>query len=186
MNRMKTYAWLVCLALAPLAHAKKAVLPDACGDNKVQFEVKAVDDHAQPLTPDAGKSLLVFVEENKVFGANATIRLGVDGAWVGATHGAQYFLVQLAPGEHHLCASMQNKIFGMGNQEHYVGVETINAEAGKVYYYGAVVGSEVTGVSGNSTSVNSTNTLTVQYSLLSEDEGKYRVKAGKLAQAKAK
>jgi hypothetical protein len=180
MSKSRLCAALLCLALAPLVHAK-TVLPDSCGDDKVQFDVKGVDDHSQPLTPEAGKALLVFVEENTEWDTLATIRLGVDGTWVGATHGSQYFLVQLTPGEHHLCASMQHKL-GMGSPEHYVGMETLNAEAGKVYYYGAVVGMKVAGVYGGSGgTVNSSKKVTVQYSLMTEDEGKYRVKAGKLA-----
>lgn len=182
MNRSRVYGVLLCLALAPLVHAK-TVLPDSCGDDKVHFDVKATNDHSQPLTPEAGKALLVFVEENTQWGTNATIRFGVDGAWVGATHGSQYFLVPLTPGEHHVCASMQYKL-GMGSPEHFVGFETLNAEAGKVYYYGALVGVQMTGVYGNGNSVGSSNKVTVQYRFLKDEEGQYRVKAGKLASAK--
>jgi hypothetical protein len=202
MNRIKICAWFVCLALAPLAHARKTVLPDACGDPKVEFQVKAVDDHSQPLTPDAGKALLVFVEENKDWGSNVTIRYGLDGVWVGATHGSQYFLVPLTLGEHHLCASMQGKL-GMGSPEHYVGTESLTAEAGKVYFYGAVVAIVGSGGSAGSTVVvpapagsmgaptivntgggGGNRMITVSYGFLKEDDGKYRVKAGKMAVAK--
>ena len=184
---MKLCGLLLCLLVTPLAYASKTVLPDACGNNDVKFDVKAIDDHTQPLTPDDGKALLVFVEENTALGTDATIRYGLDGKWAGATHGSQYFLVQVAPGEHHICASMQAK-FGMGSPEHYVGTASVTAEAGKVYYYGAVVGVQATGsgtafVNGSMATVQQNKKVAVQYSLMSEDDGKYRVKAGKLAQA---
>lgn len=183
MNRFRFCSLFVFVALSPLLHAK-TVLPDGCGGDSVHFDVKAVNDHSQPLTPDAGKALLVFVEENTDSGTDATIRFGVDGEWAGATHGSQYFLVQLTPGEHKICAAMQHKL-GMGSPEHFVGFETLNAEAGKVYYYGAVVGLELTGVRGGygGFGVQGTRKVTVQYSFMKEEEGEYRVKAGKLAKA---
>ena len=36
-----------------------------------------------------------------------TTRAGLDGQWVGATHGNSFFYFSVDPGEHHLCASRQ-------------------------------------------------------------------------------
>ena len=43
--------------------------------------------------------------------------VGVDGVWVGPTHGDSYLYFAVAPGEHHLCASWQSAvILGAGHQ----------------------------------------------------------------------
>jgi hypothetical protein len=195
MNTTKICAILVCLALSPLAQAKKTVLPDACGDDKEEFHVTAVDDHAQALKADEGKALLVIVEEGQSNHFDLTTRYGIDGSWVGATHGSSYFLVQVAAGEHHLCASPQ-KHFGFTEsmREHLVTMPSFTAEAGKIYFFG---GKESTiGTPGQSVYVpapagstapgqyahtGGSATLAVSYGFLNDDEGKYRVKIGKLA-----
>ena len=199
MNRIKLYAWIVCLALTPLARGK-TVLPDACGDDKVQFEVKGVSDHSQALTPDAGKALIVFTEEALSNHSDLTTRYGIDGAWVGATHGNSYFLVQLAPGEHHLCAAPQGH-FGItgGQREHLIGVTSFTAEAGRVYFLGGKESSTgspgqtmyvppAAGSNGPGSYAHSpgNQSIHIDYYFLSDDEGRFRVKAGKLAVAQAK
>jgi hypothetical protein len=200
MNRTKICAGLVCLALAPLAHAKKTILPDACGDDKAEFHVNLVDDHPQELKAQEGKALLVVVEEGTSNHFDLTTRYGIDGTWVGATHGSAYFLVPLAPGEHHLCASPQ-KHFGFTEsmREHLVSMTSFTAEAGKVYFFGGK--ESTTGTQGHTVYVappagsagpgqyahtGGSQTLEVDYGFLSDDEGRYRVKVGKLATWKSK
>jgi hypothetical protein len=192
---------LLCASLLPAVQAKaKTILPDACGDDNVQFEVKTVDDHSQALKPADGKALLVIVEEGLSNHFDLTTRYGLDGQWVGATHGNSYFLLEVTPGEHHLCGAPQ-KHFGItgGAREHMVGVVAFTAEAGKVYFFGSRESSS--GSPGQSVYVapapGSTGTghyahsggsqqLNVAYGFLPEDDGKYRVKAGKLATWKSK
>jgi hypothetical protein len=195
MRNIQIYAGLVCLALAPLAHGKKIVLPDACGDDAAEFHVNFAGDHAPELKPQEGKALLVVVEEGESKHFDLTTRYGVDGTWVGATHGSSYFLVELTPGEHHLCAAPQKHMgFNETMREHLVAMTSFTAEAGKVYFFG---GKESTvGTPGQSvyvppppgssappqyTHTAGSATLAVSYGFLSDDEGKYRVKAGKLA-----
>lgn len=196
---MKYAIAVLCLALAPIAGAK-TVLPDACGDDKVQFEVRGVDDHSQPLTPDAGKALVVFTEEGLSNHVDFTTRYGIDGTWAGATHGNSYFLVQVTPGQHHLCAAPQGH-FGItgGQREHLIGATSFTAEAGKVYFFGSKESS--TGTPGQTTyvppaagstgpgqyaSTSGSQSIHIDYYFLSDDEGRFRVKAGKLAVAKTK
>jgi hypothetical protein len=195
MNRMMIFVLLMCLALTPSARAKKNVLPDACGDDKAEFHVSVVDDHTQELKAQEGKALLVIVEEGESNHFDLTTRYGIDGTWVGATHGSSYFLVQLAPGEHHLCVSPQ-KHFGFTGtmREHLISMTPFTAEAGKVYFFGGK--ESATGTPGQSVYVPpaagssapgqyahtaGSATLVVDYGFMSEDEGKYRVKVGKLA-----
>lgn len=200
MNRAKICAGLVCLALVPLAHAKKTILPDACGDDKTEFHVNLADDHTQELKAPEGKALLVVVEEGQSNHFDLTTRYGIDGAWVGATHGSSWFLVPLAPGDHHLCASPQKHFnFTESMREHLVSMTSFTVEAGKVYFFGGK--ESTTGTPGRSVYVapqpgslgpgryaqsGGSATLEVDYGFLNDDEGRYRVKVGKLATWKSK
>jgi hypothetical protein len=47
----------------------------------------------------------------------------VDGKWIGANKGNNYFFVQLDPGEHYICSKAENR-----------SILTITVEAGKTYY----------------------------------------------------
>jgi hypothetical protein len=83
--------------------------------------------------------------------------------------------VTVNPGVHHLCASWQSALGGI---EKNVDVASFTAEPGKVYYFAANV--KVIPIGDNN--------ATYDFSLtqLNDDEGKYRVKAWKLASSKPK
>ena len=160
----------VGVSLALGLQARCTTLPDACGDNKTQFDVKTLKNQPAPAPPAAGKAQIVFVEEENQWVApftNATVRFGMDGAWVGANEGNSYFTIDVAPGTHHLCASWQ----GTKN----LGLAPITAEPGKVYYFAANVKVIPTG--------ENTATYDFDLSQLDDDAGQYRVKAWKLATA---
>ncbi|MFZ0773026.1 MAG: hypothetical protein WCA49_22570 [Candidatus Sulfotelmatobacter sp.] len=105
-----------------------------CGDPKAKFDVKT--EHGQhSAQPEAGKALLYFIEDDSNFWSNPkpTTRMGIDGEWVGATHGSSYFYVPVDPGVHHLCASWQTTVvLGRG---HMTSAAHFAAEAGSVYYF---------------------------------------------------
>ncbi len=111
-----------------------AVAP-GCGQSNGQFDVKT-DKHQHPMTrPEGGKALVYFIEDDTKFLSrpNPTTRVGVDGVWVGATHGDSYLYFAVAPGEHHLCASWQSAvILGAGHQG---AAAHFRAEDGGVYYF---------------------------------------------------
>jgi hypothetical protein len=180
------FSLLLCASLFSAVQARaKTILPDACGDDKIQFDVKTEKDQPPPAPPADGQAQIVFVEEqNARAGFHlVTVRYGVDGNWVGANYGDSYFVANVAPGVHHLCVNAQ------GDRK-AVGVTSFTAEAGKVYYYEASTtvtrsgGGMVTtnGPNGPSTGMapGSVNKF-FQFTQLSEDEGKYRIKAWKLA-----
>jgi hypothetical protein len=187
----KTIALLVSAFLSPLTCAAKTVLPDACGDPNVKFDVKVEKDQPQPDGPAQGKAQVILIEDqNKRFKSFelATVRFGLDGNWVGANYGESYFAVSIDPGVHHLCASWEGNKRG-------VGATSFTAEAGKTYYFAAEIavttsGGTVYAPSGapggppmmGASSVSSSFALTE----LSDDEGKYRVKAWKLSNSRAK
>jgi len=184
-------ALLLCAALFPAMQARaKTILPDACGDDGVKFDVSTLKDQPAPAPPPAGSAQIVFVEEQNARASfhMVTVRYGVDGNWAGANYGDSYFVLNVTPGTHHLCVNAQG-------DKKAVGVTSFTAEAGKVYYYEASTtvtrsgGGTVTthGPGGPSTGVapGSVNKF-FQFTQLSEDEGRYRIKAWKLATWKSK
>ena len=54
----------------------------------------------------------------------------MDGAWAGADHSNSYFAVSAAPGEHHLCATLQSSLV-----DDRFEFAHFTAEAGKVYFF---------------------------------------------------
>jgi len=54
----------------------------------------------------------------------------MDGAWVGANHGNSYFSVSVAPGEHHVCVTLQSSLVAQR-----VELAHFTAEADRVYYF---------------------------------------------------
>jgi len=178
MVAMKSRLVLVLLSasLASAACAHATILPDACGDDSVKFDVKTEKNKTPPVPPEAGKAQIVFIEnENSMVGLGmyATVRYGMDGTWVGANHSNSYFTVPVNPGVHHLCVSWQSA----GPFKKAIDMASFTAEPGKVYYYSADV--DVSrGHDGTS--------IDFSLSQMDEDEGKYRIKAWKLATWKTK
>jgi hypothetical protein len=121
----------ILLGLAVQAWA----LPDSCGREDQKLKVKTELTSAQPPGPDSGKAQIVFLETVHADGmvlSEVEARLGIDGAWVGATKGDSYFVFSVAPGTHHLCANWQADF---SSEWERTSVAPLEAEAGKVYYY---------------------------------------------------
>ncbi len=102
---------LTPLALPVLAQdqAGAARAAAGCGADKVQFEVTTDKKVHTEGKAEAGKALVYFFEDerrdpNQRLG-NVTIRVGLDGKWVGANHGKSYFFFSIEPGAHALCAN---------------------------------------------------------------------------------
>ena len=171
-------ALFLCLPLVIALQARATVLPDACGDDKMKFDVSEKGHQPPPAPPAAGKAQIVFVEnENRMIGPfmTATVRFGLDGAWAGANNNNSYFAVDVTPGVHHLCANWQS---ALPTIKKFVDVASFTAEPGKVYYFAANVKVIPTG----------DNEATYDFSLspLDDDAGQYRLKAWKLATATPK
>ena len=114
---------------------RRTRIAPGCGPDEVKFEVKTEENPHPVGLPDAGKALVYFVQDESEFNTvfKPTTRYGVDGGWVGATHGSSFFYLSVDPGEHHLCASWQaGVVFGHG---HKVAVAHLTAEVGGVYYF---------------------------------------------------
>ena len=107
-----------------------------CGASAVKFSVKT-EKGRHPAQPEAGKALVYFIENDSNFVSfpKPTTRAGLDGKWVGATHGNSYLYFSVDPGVHHLCASWQTAvILGKG---HMTAAAHFTADAGGVYYFEA-------------------------------------------------
>jgi len=111
--KLSLRAFFLCASLACAGQAWAATLPDSCGADNVKFDVKTEKHQAAPAGPAEGKAQIVFIEnERQMIGAGmyATVRFGMDGAWVGANYGDSYFALTVDPGVHHLCASWQSSL----------------------------------------------------------------------------
>ncbi|MGC1372289.1 MAG: DUF2846 domain-containing protein [Candidatus Sulfotelmatobacter sp.] len=124
---------LVMLFFAASAFAQDLpALTAACGRDNVSFKVK-LDQSAHTVSqPDPGKARVYFISDagtNMTVGY-PTVKLAMDGAWVGANHGNSYFSASVEPGEHHICVELQSSLVAPR-----VELAHFTAEAGKVYYY---------------------------------------------------
>jgi hypothetical protein len=124
-------AFLLCAAPAfAQDQAAAARAAAGCGPAETQFDVK-VDATQHPTgTPEEGKALVYFFED---WDLGPTMRVGLDGSWVGATYNKSYFSLSVAPGEHAVCTEWQSGTFKKTAQR--VGeAKTFTFEAGKVYF----------------------------------------------------
>jgi hypothetical protein len=129
------------LAQDQVAAARAAA---GCGPDKVRFDVTTDKKQHPEAKAEAGKAAVyVFEEERRDpnelrFGIadTATIRIGVDGQWVGADHGKSYFFFSVDPGSHDLCANWQSSLKSLSK---LASAASLTAEAGKVYCFRAIV-----------------------------------------------
>ncbi len=101
-----------------------------CGPSEKYFDVKA-DKKQHPVAPaDADKALIYVFEDIE---RGPTMRVGLDGAWVGANKGKSYFFFSVDPGDHQVCTNWQSGTF-KETSKRIGSAMTLKAEAGKVYY----------------------------------------------------
>src|ERR1700722_19908872 len=116
---MRAAIILLCLSVPafaqqtlPLRHQPlpQVPLPPTCGPAAQSFNVR-LDDAGHSLIPtESGKAMVYFIHDDGsgVGGGSPTMRYAVDGSWAGANQGESWFAVVVAPGEHHLCATLQS------------------------------------------------------------------------------
>ena len=108
-----------------------------CGPVDQKLDVKT-DKKDHPVgNVDGGKAIIYFLQDDRQFLSRPrpTVRLGIDGQWVGATHADSYFHVAVDSGVHHLCADWQASV-GIGMRRQLAALH-FTAEPGKVYYFRA-------------------------------------------------
>jgi len=101
-----------------------------CGPSEAQFDVKT-DKKQHPVAPaDSGKALVYVFEDIE---RGPTMRIGVDGTWIGANKGKSYFFFSLDAGDHQVCTNWQSGTF-KETAKRIGSAMTLKAEAGRVYY----------------------------------------------------
>jgi len=151
------------LAISALAQDSEAP-QGACGAKEVRFDATTASGNQPALQP--GKAL-VYVSEvfKKAPGelGNPTIRVGLDGIWMGATRANSYIVFSVDPGEHHLCTNWQSRWKRLSREAAFSG---FTAEEGKTYYFRVRIGYETVGTA---------TTMTLDLDPVNADEGKYLV-----------
>jgi len=119
------------------AQGPSAASPSACGTESISFDVKTEKSQLGPAQPDPAKALVYFIQDDGPWGnhQSATLRIGLDGEWVGAYKHNSYFFVLVEPGEHHVCVNAQRYLYHSGYQSGLVALAHFTAEQGKVYYF---------------------------------------------------
>lgn len=138
MRAAVTFLFLF-LFLASSAFAQSqpgsAPLASSCGPSETKFDVKLDKTQHSLSQPEPGKAVVYVIE---VFErppgelGMPTIRVGLDGAWVGANKGSSYLSLFVDPGEHHLCTNWQSMLKRLSDQH---SLTSFTAEAGKAYFF---------------------------------------------------
>jgi len=134
MNRRWCVLWLAgCLGALPVVaqdDAAAARTAAGCGPSGVMFDVQTTDTKHPVGQPERGKALVYFLVD---FITAPTMRVGVDGNWVGANDKKSYFFFQVEPGEHNICTEWQSGTFKKSSER--VGEAMhLTTEVGKTYY----------------------------------------------------
>jgi hypothetical protein len=175
---MKALPIVIFLALPVLAQNPTTSLPaqSACGPMNTQFQIKLGDNHQPEAQLEADKAVIYVVEDQKFKAIrDVTVRVGVDGAWVGATRGDSYLSVSLDPGDHHLCVDWTSDWLSNGRMISLFG---FTAEPGKVYYFRARTTGGVGSLEGRN---GQGDTASLDLDLVNVDEGKLLVTNAQLS-----
>jgi len=129
---MRFIGLLMLFAASASAQAPPVASPAACGHENVSFKVKLDESQHTLAQPDPGQARVYFVHDagTSITLGYPTVKLAMDGAWVGANHGNSCFSVSVEPGEHHVCVTLQSSLVAQR-----VELAHFTAEAEKVYYY---------------------------------------------------
>jgi len=171
--------FLFCMLFFLGNNLRAATLPDGCGDDRAHFDVKTEKDAPAPAPPQAGKARIVFIGRIVAPGCLGcgvfSPRIGVDGSWVGATKGDSYFVLDVDPGVHHVCADWKSLSAARGRN---VGVATLTAEPGQVYFFQIKI-TAATEAPSDPPTVRTEWVLDLKQ--LSDDKGSSRMKTSALA-----
>jgi len=123
----------ILMAVLPAAaqdDAAAARTAAGCGPSGEMFNVQTTDQKHPVGQMEQGKALVYFFVD---FITAPTMRVGVDGNWVGANDGKSYFFFPVDPGEHNVCAEWQSGTFKKSSERVGEAIHLM-AEAGKTYY----------------------------------------------------
>ena len=111
-----------------------------CGANDVEFNFKTDKNQHPTAQVEPGKAMVYIFNSVRTSASinlgTVTVRVGVDGSWVGANHGDSYFYFAVDPGDHRICAQWQSSF---GRFSKLASAASLSAEPGQVYYFRAIV-----------------------------------------------
>jgi hypothetical protein len=140
---MRSIAGYLCvlLMLIVMPGASGAKLPASCGPRHSSVHVIKKSGGKLPGVA-AGDARLVFVQDQGFCYGCSAMQIGVDGKWVGMNQGKSWFAVTVPPGEQHVCAWMKARVmaFGFVGTDHRVALASVDAKAGKTYYFETRIG----------------------------------------------
>ncbi len=126
---------LLALPLPAQTIPEPAPPSSPCGPANVKFEVKLDRSEHFLSQPEPEKALVYVIE---VFQrppgewGTPTIRVGLNGKWVGANRGTSYLSFSADAGENHFCTNWQSVWKQLSNQH---SLTSFVAEAGKTYFF---------------------------------------------------
>jgi len=130
---MKPLLLALLLGCPAFAQSQASSALAGCGPGGVSFQVKTDKKQHPMISPGPGKALVYFIQDDSRFQSvpKPTTKVGLDGQWVGATHGNSYFYFLVDPGDHNLCTDWQSlTIVGGGRKSAAI---HFTAEPGKTY-----------------------------------------------------
>lgn len=140
----------------------------SCGPSEQDFDVKLDKTSHAVNQPQPGKALVYVIEvfqvPRKFFSGSPTIRIGLDGSWMGANRGNSYLSFSVTPGEHHLCGYWQSSLLDTSGQHSLAG---FFAEADKTYFFRVQTHGEFDSAE--------PETWSIDLQPIDADEGKYLV-----------
>ena len=125
----------ILLSQSPAQKPAQPVDANSCGPETAEYTVDRDDSQPAPTDPEPGKALVFVVDDYKGALEAAgipTIRIGLDGNWVGANRGKSYIYFSVDPGEHRLCAAGERTDKALANQRTQA---HFTAEPGRLYYF---------------------------------------------------
>lgn len=133
---MRIVPVMILLAISAFAQNDRSAMLAACGPQDTTFDVKLDKSQHTPEQPEPGKARVYFIQDAGItncIGGCGTMKVGMDGAWLGAIQQNSYFSMSVEPGEHHVCVSPQTRF----QAKRLVGLAHFTAETGKSYYFRA-------------------------------------------------
>jgi len=138
MHKFMFLALLIAMPVFGQDQATDLRTAAGCGPSKTQFSVKTDRTLHVVTQPEPGKALVYVIEQGRPEGGEAkvTVRVALDGNWMGANYGESYLSFAVEPGEHHVCVDWQSS---RKSRQKLSGAVELTAEAGKTYYFRAEV-----------------------------------------------
>ena len=130
---MRTILLSMLLSISVCICAQSPDLTAACGPAKTTFTAHESALLVDQTPPAAAKAVVYFIQDRgeAAESQHFTVKIGMDGAWVGAYKNNSVIAVSVDPGEHHVCAKVQSS-FAPGLN---LALAHFTAVAGQIYYF---------------------------------------------------